>query len=555
MSSKYKYYRPGYTAILKSGHYRVYDDNGKEIWKSLGKSQFDKEQAQEKVDALSSGANQGSKVKKDIVKDNLEESQQTLQDAISNQKDLTNEERAKQQNLLDFLNAGRARSYKTGENFEDIVKEWAMNPAGLPEKLRGKLDDETFNQLMLFSKGPSNLTDIIQSIEEKQKQRRGALDQLHEGENERQEALMDELKLMTDPSVGSDTYKTLWDAMTEEQQESMDPEKMRRLGLEKDLDRYKGEGFQQGEKLSGLMPGEDFKLNWGSEPSYSAAKNIWDTDYKPNYNYSSDQPFAQREHELAASGHGPGSSSLESNQTNKDFGRRREELENIRMIQQMLESEHRGRGDTIGQLDKLSRSSRDAFGEPIEKGAGLVGEDLRRTGDQGFKDKVFQKDLAEGEMNLASAEMGEDLNSYLMNEGQRTQEMQQYQGLANQVYQFGMLSENIGQMGAEKQQEFAMLQESLWQNRAQIVAMLRKLNMQEEAFDLQKAEANKEAFMQKLMLIAKIGGTAALVAMGQPVAAAGIWAPNAAALFQKGGGGTQGGSWMGTGAQTGGKNA
>jgi len=465
---------------------------------------------------------------------------------------LTNEERAKQQNLLDFLNAARARAYKTGENFEDIVKEWAMNPQGLPEKLRGKLDDETFNQLMLFSKGPSNLTDIIQSIEQKQKQRRGALDQLHEGESDRQEALRDELKLITDPNVGSDTYKTLWDAMNEEQKESMSPDQMRRLGLEKDLDRYKGKGFEQGEKLSGLMPGEDFKLNWGSEPSYAAAKSIWDTDYKPEYNYSSDKPFDQKEHQLAASGHGLGSSSLENNQTNKTFGRRREELENIRMIQQMLESEHRGRGDTIGQLDKLSKSSRDAFGEPIEKGANLVGEDLRRTGDQGFKDKVFDKDLAEGEMNLASAEMGEDLNSYLMNEGQRTQEMQQYQGLANQVYQFGMLSENIGQMGAEKQQEYAMLQENLWQSRAQIVAMLRKLNMQEEAFDLQKAEANKEAFMQKLMLIAKIGGTAALVAMGQPVAAAGLWAPNAAAMFQKGG---SGGSWMGTGAQTGGKDA
>jgi len=45
---------------------------------------------------------------------------------------------------------------------QDIVKEWAMNPQGLPEKLRGKLDDKPFNQLMLFSKGLSNMTDIIQ---------------------------------------------------------------------------------------------------------------------------------------------------------------------------------------------------------------------------------------------------------------------------------------------------------------------------------------------------------------------------------------------------------
>ena len=55
------------------------------------------------------------------------------------------------------------------------------------------------------------------------------------------------------------------------------------------------------------------------------------------------------------------------------------------------------------------------------------------------------------------------------------------------------------------------------------------------------------------MLIAKIGGTAALAAMGQPAMAAGIWAPNAASLFQKGG--SQGGNWMGKGAQTGGGNA
>jgi hypothetical protein len=224
------------------------------------------------------------------------------------------------------------------------------------------------------------------------------------------------------------------------------------------------------------------------------------------------------------------------------------------MIQQMLETEHRSRGDTIGQLDRLAKGSRSAFGEPIEKSSNLVGEDIRRGNDQSFKDKVFQKDLSEGEMNLATSEMGEDQNSYMLSEQQRGQELQQYQGLANQVYQFGMLAEQIGQMGAEKQQKFAMLKESIWQSRAQIVAMFRKLNMQEEAFELQKAEASKESFMQKLALIAKIGGTAALAAMGQPVAAVGLWAPNAASMFQKGGS-SQGGSWMGTGAQTGGGNA
>ena len=495
MSSKFKFDLYPYTCRLVHGNYRIYDQNGKEIWKSTGKSKADLEDAKEMVRDLSRKYNTKTSQSKteDIKKGNLDTSQEKLQEALSNQQDLTNEERNKQQKLLDFLNAGRARSHKTGENFEDIVKEWAMNEKALPEHLRGKLDDETFNQLMLFSKGPSNLTDIIKTIEEKQRQRREPLKTLREEENDRQQALMDELKLMTDHNVGTDTYKTLWDAMTEDQRESMNPEQMRRLALESELGRYKGESFRQGERLSELMPQEDFKLNWKGEPSYEAAKNLWDTQFKPNYAYSSDKPFAQREHELAASGHGLGSSSLAINQENRALGRSREEIENIRMIQQMLEAEHRGRGDTIGQLDRLSKASRGAFGEPIEKGAQLVGEDLRRTGEQGFKDKVFQKDLAEGEMNLSTAEMGEDLNSYLMNESQRNQELQQYQGLANQVYQFGMLAEGIGQMGAEKQQEFALLKESIWQSRAQIVAMFRKLGMQEEAFELQKNEMNKEA--------------------------------------------------------------
>lgn len=560
--SKFKYDIYPYTCRLVHGNYRIYDGSGKEIWKSSGKSKGDKEEATSKVRQLSKAYNnkQNSPVKQDIVKDNLNESQETLQDAISNQKDLTDAERIKQQKLLDFLNAARARSYKTGESFEDIVKAWAENPETIPENLQleGGLDDATFNQLMAFSKGPTNLTSIIDSIEEKQKQRRNALDRLYEDETDRKNSLSDELGLMTDPNTGTDSYRSLWDAMTEEQKEGLTPDQLRRIGLERDVDRYKQTSFGQGERLSSLMPKEDFNLNWNDQPTYQAAKNIWEQDYKPNYAYGNAGPFDQREHEFAAAGHARGSSSLEGNAADKQRALHREDLENIRLIQNMLESSHRARGDTIGQLDKLAGASRGAFGEPIEKGANVIGNDLKRTGDQTYKDKVFNKDLAEGEMNLSTAEMGEDLNSYLLNENQRSQDLQQYQGLANQVYQFGMLSEQIGQMGAEKQQEYAMLQENLWQSRAQVIAMLRKLNMQEEAFELQKNAANKEAFMKKIALIAKAVGTVGLVAAGQPALAAGLWAPNTASLMDSSSLpkvlGGQGG-WFGGSAQAGGKGA
>ena len=554
MSFKYDIYP--YTCRLVHGNYRIYDANGQEVWKSNGKTQADKEEAQAQVRwYVQQYNNQNSPVKNDVVKDNLEESQQNLQDSLSNQKELTDEERRKQQKLLDFLTAARARSYKTGESFEDIVKDWALNAENLPENLReeGALDDETFNQLMMFAKGPSNLTSIIDSIEEKQRRRRNALDKLYEEENERENSLSDELNLMTDPNVGTESYKSLWDSMTDEQKEKLTPDQLRRLGLERDLEKGKQESFKQGDLMSNLMPGQDFNLNWNDQPTYEAAKNIWEQDYKPNYAYDYAQPFDQKEHEFAAGGHAKGSSSIEGNAADKERALHREDLENIRLIQNMLESSHRARGDTIGQMDQLAGASRNAFGSPVERGANLVGNDLKRGGDQDYRDKVFKKDLAEADMNLGTAEMGEDLNSYLLNENQRTQDLQQYQGLASQIYQFGMLSENLSQLGAEKQQEYAMLQEQLWQSRAQIVAMLRKLNMQEEAFELQKAEASKQDFMQKLMLIAKIGGTAALAAMGQPVAAASLWAPNLASALGGGGGsgGTGGGNWFGGSAQAG----
>ena len=112
MSFKYDIYP--YTCRLVGGHYRIYDANGKEVWKSMGKSDADKKEAQAKVRwFVQQSKTQVSQVKSDVVKENLEESQQTLQDSLINQKDLTDEERRKQQKLLGFLNAARARSYKS----------------------------------------------------------------------------------------------------------------------------------------------------------------------------------------------------------------------------------------------------------------------------------------------------------------------------------------------------------------------------------------------------------------------------------------------------------
>ncbi len=53
MSSKFKFDMHPYKCRLKHGNYRIYDQSGKEIWKSDGKTQNDLESAKEKVQDLS----------------------------------------------------------------------------------------------------------------------------------------------------------------------------------------------------------------------------------------------------------------------------------------------------------------------------------------------------------------------------------------------------------------------------------------------------------------------------------------------------------------------
>ena len=89
MSSKFKFDLYPYTCRLKNGHYRIYDQSGKEIWKSLGKSDFDKTSAIDMVKNLSKKFNNPNPKAEPIKQNNLVQSQEKLQDSLNNQKNIT----------------------------------------------------------------------------------------------------------------------------------------------------------------------------------------------------------------------------------------------------------------------------------------------------------------------------------------------------------------------------------------------------------------------------------------------------------------------------------
>lgn len=542
----FKYDIPPFTCRLVHGNYRIYDVNGQQIWKSDGKTHGDKEEAIQKMRELARKQhNNTSKLKKDIVKENLEEANKVIQEALANQVDLTDEERARLQKLSTFIESIRTISTLTGENEEDIIKNWKLHPETLPDQLQDlELDDATFNQLIRNARGTSNLYDFSTTVEEKQQERRKPVEDIRRIQEEKRESLADELELMTDPKVGVPSYQTLWNALSDEQKEIMTPDELRRLNRERELDQAKQQSFNNANILGSIAPQEgDIRFNW-ENPDYAAIKSIWDRDYSPTYQYTSRGPYDQREHELAAAGHARGSSSIMGNAEARSRSIKMEDLDAMTKLQNLVRGGNLGNQEIIGGLDRLYQAQRGASFEPIATESKIMNEDLRRQADQEYRDNVFNRDVAQAEMNLANTEMNENLQLQQMLENRRLQEMQQYEGLASQIYQLGMLTQNIKELSGEQQQQHAMLQENLWQNRAKIIDMLQRSGREAEAFELQKAANNKAEFMERLAVLAKIAGTIGLVAAQQPVAAAALWAPNVASHIDSNKGG-----WFGNSAQ------
>lgn len=463
----------------------------------------------------------------------LEEAEKKIEESLQNQKGLTEEQRKGLEDQYSFLQALNAESRRTGKKARDIVLGWDSNPELRPEGLRdANWNDKIFNYLYSMSGSDKNIEGLEDTIKQGQAARQDVVDKMYDLN---QPSMPEYLGMMTSEVP---SYQNLWGTLTEDQQDEMTPDQLRTLQREKELDKAKQQSFGFADLFTSMAPKEGEINLKHTDPSYDAVKSVWDRDYMPDYQYGARKPYDQREHELATAGHARGSSSIMGNAEARRRAMRMEDLDAMTKLQNMFRSGNQGNREIIDNVDALSRAQRGAAFEPIKAEADIIGKDLQRQDDNAYRDKVFAKDIAQGEMSNINAEMQENASLYNVLEQQRMQELQQYQGIANEIYQYGILAQDFDKLSGEQKAQFANLQEQLWQNRLRIIEMMKQAGRAQEAFELEQAANDKAAFMQKVITGAKIAGTIAAVATGNPAVAASIWAPNVANFMGQGFGGS-----------------
>lgn len=476
----------------------------------------------------------------------LEEAEKKIEQALETQKDLTVEQKQGLEVQRDFLHALLAESRRTGDKPRDILKRWDKSPETRPQGLQdANWNDKVFNYLYSMGGGDANVEGLEGTIREGQEARQGVIDQMKDLNSP---SMSEYLGLMTSQIP---SYQNLWGTLTEDQQEEMTPDQMRTLQREKELDQAKQQSFGFANLFSSLAPKEGEVDIKHEDPSFGAAEHVWNTRYGPNWKYKYNAPYNQREHELAAAGHAKGSSSIMGNAEARRRAMGMEDLDAISKIQNMFRSGNQGQREIIDNWDALARAQRGAAFEPIKAESDIIGKDLQRQEDDAYRDKVFAKDIAQGEISNINAKMQEDASLYNILEQQRMQDLQQYQGLANEIYQYGILAQDFDKLSGDQKAQFANMQEQLWQNRVKIIEMMKQAGRAQEAYELEKAAHDKQAFMEKVIMGAKIAGTIAAIAAQQPQLAVALWAPNAASHLDK----DKLPNWLGGSAQAGRVNA
>jgi len=461
----------------------------------------------------------------------LEEAEKGIEQALINQKDLTEDQRKGLVDQYSFLQALNAEARRTGKKARDIVLEWDRNPELRQEGLQeANWNDKVFNYLYSMSGGDKNIEGLEDTIRQGQESRRDTIGGLHQLGEAKDQSLGDYLGLMTSENAGVPAYQSLWNTLTPEQQETMTPDKLRMLQREQELSQGKQQSAQFADLFTSLAPKEGELNLKHTDPSYDAVKNVWDREYAPNWKYGYAAPYNQREHELARFGHAKGSSSIMGNAEARKKAMGMEDIDAMTKLQNMFRSGNQGNREIIDSTTALSKAQQGAVFDPIKAEADVMGRDLQRQSNETYQDNVFAKDVAQGEINNANAEMQENASLHNLIEQQRVQELQQYKGLADEIYQYGMLGQDIEKMTGEQKNQYAQLQEKIWQDRERVVALLKSAGREEEAWELQKTANDRSAFMQKLVLGGKIAGTIAAIYFQQPQVAAAIWSPEIAKL-------------------------
>ena len=255
--------------------------------------------------------------------------------------------------------------------------------------------------------------------------------------------------------------------------------------------------------------------------------------YQPPTDYDSDSLYNKNSHLLAAAGHGPGSSSLDYNASQKDRARRESDHKaKLELFDRFLNHGTMSRNDWINLNKEQARS----ISDPFKTATDAMNQSINRDNENQYRQDVFKKDIATGEINNEGQSLNESLAMYNTNASVDQAQQQQAMSTLNSIYQLGLQEQNFNQLNEEDKRNVELQRENLWAQRQQILVQLGKLKLaQKEREDLKKA-AKAKSKMEFIGLITKIAAAAAITigtgGAGAPAALA-LFAPEAGNLLSK----------------------
>lgn len=504
---------------LVSGNYRVYK-NGKEFFKADGKKDSDLEDAKAYLDTALKSARNSQKVAPAHQKssDETKSQQDNLAQTYGKQGVLTGQKADDEQIFSNYINDILAESRKTGKEPLEILAELADKKDSQGKPI---LSAHLFNRLYGAIEGNRGVKSLEETIREKQGGRRDYLDRLETLPEDKKDLDESTRDMLVDPSMGISSYQNIYNSLPEDQRQNLTPEKLHQLNTTKQLDTLQTEGAKDSSLYSRLMPQDNFAIDWNM-PSLDRAKGIYEQWKDPNYVYNSEQPFLEREHQLGAAGHGAGSSTLENNEVAKQGAKNREDIENIVMIQQGLEREHRAKGDTIGFIDKLRQGKQAPIEQSLKTGEDILGKQFGRDQDRYKNQQDLQTRIAEGGMNVAGVEMGEDTELHKIRAEQSQEEANTLKNTNDLIYQYLMKVQDIERAGIQGDQAFRNTEQSLWERKESVLIALEQLALHKKELKYKVEELKKASKAKNYDLFFKIlgtiGTTAIATAIGGPAA-------------------------------------
>ena len=470
-----------YLLIFKHGNWYTYRPDGTQLLHPV----------ESRADANRIAKNFFEKQKvsqtEEIQKKTLQEAIQKMDQATENTQESTQEEIEGRKEEKSLYAEIYEESELTGESPIDIIKD---------RRKEDKISSEEFSKMMaLFGKKSRaiNEADIVESNIET---RRGILEELKNPRYKREGQEKAELELLSDNVVGSPELSEKMALIKENF-----PELASDITLPM-LQRMVATG-KFDEVIAGSRPLAEAIRNEAeqiasSRPTWEQSQKIFENKYKPNMAYPQLSPYRNAVSNIAASGQAAGSTGFENARNAEQRAITREDFDFNRDLYRIMNEDWQNRGKGIDMLASGAKQYQETLLGPIKEGQDQWQKGYNQEKENQLEQDKMNMGVAEGDLKNELLNMQ---NKITLNDRLNVQDDETYnwiRNMGNEIYQLkefkeGKVIENEG-----RRMELLQFENSLWQQRAQIESLLRRMNNEEAAIALSQ-ERSKESWTQKAL--------------------------------------------------------